>query len=276
MSAASRILALASGKGGVGRTVLAIGIAQALAQAGRSVLLFDADLTAANVDLHLGLAKRVDLGDVAAGRASLRDTLVHDPRSGIAIVPGRSGSGITGADLGPVLDRILGELLDLARQFDVTILDLGGGLDSPVRRFAALADKALVVTADEPAALADAYAFIKVTRDVHDHAIIVNMAANEETGRATYATLRRVCVHFLAREPAFLGIVHRDPRVLEALKCQIPLLTRHPASKAAQDITRIARRLLAGHLAHGPGLPVGGLPVGGLAVPGLPASGPAG
>jgi flagellar biosynthesis protein FlhG len=246
MSVGNRIFALASGKGGVGRTFLSVGIAQALAQAGQKVLLVDADLTAANVDLHLGLAKARDLGDVVAGRAALAETLVHDPRSGVTVAPGRSGSGTIGSLPAATLDRLACDLLDLAPGFDATILDLGGGLGSEVRRFAGLADKALVVTADEPAALADAYAFIKVTRDLAAHEIVVNMAEDEERGRATYAALRRVCSHFLAREPGLLGIVHRDPRVAEAIKCQTPVLSRHPTSRVGTDLLRLARRLRAG------------------------------
>ncbi|WP_051329009.1 nucleotide-binding protein [Geminicoccus roseus] len=255
MSAADRIFALASGKGGIGRTFLAVGIAQALAQAGQSVLLVDADLTAANVDLHLGLTKGADLGDVVAGRALLQDTLVQDPRSGVTVVPGRSGSGLVGTPGSAVLDRLSCGLQDLARSFDVTILDLGGGLEGSVRRLATLAGRALVVTADEPSALADAYAFIKVTRDLTAHEIIVNLAENEEQGQATYATLRRVCVHFLAREPRLLGVVHRDPRVSEALKCQTPLLSRHPTSKVAADIVRLARRLAVRPEPQAPAMP---------------------
>ncbi|WP_159713720.1 nucleotide-binding protein [Geminicoccus flavidas] len=245
MSARSPILALGSAKGGVGRTFLAVGIAQALAQAGRSVLLVDADLTAASVDLHLGLARRTDLADVVAGRASLADALVQDPCSGITVVPGRSGSGLLGQVTDQAMDRLGCDLLDLAARFEVTVLDLGGGLEQSVRRLAALADQALVVTADEPSALADAYAFIKVARERQEHQIIVNMAETETEGRATYGVLRRVCVHFLAREPRLLGVVHRDPRVAEALKAQTPLLTRHPNSRVAQDITRLAQGLMS-------------------------------
>ncbi|HEX2526932.1 MAG TPA: P-loop NTPase [Geminicoccus sp.] len=245
MTAARPILALASGKGGVGRTFLAVGIAQALAQAGRSVLLFDADLSAANVDLQLGLHKQADLGDVVAGRAALADTLVRDDRTGITVAPGRSGSGTVGQASHATLDRLTCDVAALSQDFDTTILDLGGGLEGSVRRFAGLADRALVVTSDEPSALADAYAFIKVTRDQPlQHEIIVNMAESEPSGQATYAALRRVCVHFLAKQPPLLGIVHRDPRVPEALKSQTPLLSRHPTSKVAQDILRLARRLI--------------------------------
>ena len=247
-----RIWAFASGKGGVGRTVLATGLAQAMAQEDRSVLLVDADLGTANVDLQLGLRREHDLADVVAGRVSLRDAVQHDPRTGIDVIAGSSGTGhLSGLDLRSV-DRLVQELGRLAEGYDVTIVDLGGDLEPAVRRFAAMAQRLFVVTSAEPAALADAYAFIKVTRELTCRRdIVVNMASDESEGAETYAVLRRVCAHFLKMEPKLLGIVHRDPRVGDALRAQVPLMVRHPGSRAAEDILRIARRL-TGQMAEAP------------------------
>ena len=144
------IIAIASGKGGVGKTWFAITLAHATARAGRRVLLFDADLGLANVDIQLGLMPEHDLGSVIAGRATLATAAFRHQGGGFDIVAGRSGSGALSA-LDPVtLERTLSALRDAAERYDLVVLDLGAGLERTVRRMSAWVDVLLVLVTEEP------------------------------------------------------------------------------------------------------------------------------
>ena len=241
------VVAVASGKGGVGKTWLSVTLAHALAKAGRSVMLFDGDLGLANVDIQLGLSPAHDLGQVIAGRIDLKDAVTRFD-GGFDIIAGQSGSGGL-AGLAP--DRIAAlrdRVYALARNYDRAVVDLGAGVDIAVRTFATSAGSCLVVTTDEPTAITDAYAFIKVVSATHretDFAIVVNMAADARAGRATYETLRKACETFLKLTPRLAGIVRRDTKVRESIRNQAATLTRYPNTAAAEDVEAIAREVLA-------------------------------
>ncbi|WP_338663434.1 AAA family ATPase [Pararoseomonas sp. SCSIO 73927] len=245
----SRLIGIASGKGGVGKTVLAIGLAQALARAGRRVLLADGDLGLANVDVQLGLEARHDLmavlaGDVALGGAAIR------VEAGFEVLPGRSGSGaLAGLDPGWI-DRFLA-LLREAPQDDV-VLDIGAGLDPVPRRLSAGCDALLVVATDEPTSLTDAYAVLKLLRrdaPAAEARVVVNLAADTAAGARTHAALDRACRGFLGRGVPLAGVVRRDPKVRDAIRHQAPLLTRHPTCPAARDLEALAAGLMAARAA---------------------------
>lgn len=246
--AAAQVVAVASGKGGVGKTWFAITLAHALAQHGRRVLLFDADLGLANVDIQLGLTPALDLGAVVAGRATLQEAVIAYPPGGFDILAGRSGSVALSTLEGLVLERLLDGLRQSGGTYDHIVLDLGAGLDRTVRRMAAWAHVLLVVATDEPTSVTDAYAVLKLHEADNpggDARVVVNQAASEAAGRRTHATLARACATFLGRAPALAGIVRRDEQVRDAIRRQTPLLTRHPATLAAADVQVIARHLLA-------------------------------
>ncbi len=243
------MISVASGKGGVGKTFVAITLCHALAKMGRRVLLFDGDLGLANVDIQLGLMPERDLGHLIADGDDLHAIITpFTDSSGISfgIIAGKSGSGALNALKRPRLASVRNELLMLSSGYDHVVLDLGAGLDGVVTTFAANNGKCVVVVTDEPTSLTDAYAFIKVhvTRNPgSDFRIIVNMAASRREGERTYKTLRRACEGFLKISPALLGIVRRDAKVADALRRQQPLLSRHPLSNAADDLEKIAREL---------------------------------
>ncbi|HXA22116.1 MAG TPA: AAA family ATPase [Acetobacteraceae bacterium] len=243
-----RIVAVASGNGGVGKTWFSITLAHALARQGQRVLLFDADLGLANVDIQLGLTPKQDLGVVVAGRATMAEATLHHVGGGFDIVAGRSGSGALSALEPAALERVLIALGQEALRYDAVLLDLGAGIDRSVRRMSAWADTLLVVATDEPTSLTDAYAVLKLhaaDRPDGDARVVVNLAATRAAGERTFATLQRACTTFLGRSPRLAGVIRRDDRVRDAIRRQTLMLTRHPASPAAADVEAAASSLLA-------------------------------
>lgn len=244
---ARNLTAIASGKGGVGKTWLSITLSHGLAKAGRKVLLFDGDLGLANVDIQLGLAPERDLGGVLTGRHDLARAALRFEDGGFDVIAGRSGSGSLANLPADKLAVLKAELRRLAPRYDHVVVDLGAGVDSAVREFALMAGTCLVVTTDEPTSLTDAYAFVKLcvaSRRAADLRIVVNMAASEAEGRKTYATLLKACQSFLQVSPPLAAILGRDPKVKEAIRHQAPLLTRYPNCPAAEGVAGLARELM--------------------------------
>jgi len=240
------VLAVASGKGGVGKTWFAITLAHALADQGQRALLLDGDLGLANVDIQLGLAAPADLAAVIDGGAQLETVIGHVEAGGFDVVAGRSGAANLAAASRGRLDGLLGEIDAVADTYDRVILDLGAGVEQTVRAFCDKAGTCLVVTTDEPTALTDAYAFIKMLsrrNATPDIRIVVNMAHNRHEGERTYTTLRRACEGFLKFSPPLAGVVRRDPLVKDAIRAQSPVLARYPACPAALDVRKIAAAL---------------------------------
>ncbi len=242
------LIAVASGKGGVGKTWFSITLVHALARAGRRVLLFEADLGLANVDIQLGLMPPRDLGAVLAGRLTLSQAVFDYEPGGFGIIAGRSGMGSLASLPASRLAELGRGLADLASDYDYVVMDLGAGLERTVRQFTAQSGICLVVTTDEPTALTDAYAYIKVTRTENpasDLRLVVNLAANRREGERTYGTLRKACQGFLKFTPPLAGIVRRDSRVKDSIRNQTALLTRYPNGEAAKDVEAIAMQIEA-------------------------------
>lgn len=244
--AVPNVIAVASGKGGVGKTWLSISLCHALARSGARVLLFDGDLGLANVDIQLGLAPKHDLASVIAGRRTLPGVIFRYEEGGFDMIAGQSGGGSL-ATLPPArLTALRDELMTLARSYDWLIVDIGAGIDRTVRSMLGRAGIGLVVTTDEPTALTDAYALIKVMKSERpdgDLRAVVNKAASTRDGERTYATLRRACENFLKCSPPLAGVIRSDSHVREAIRQQSPLFIRHPNSDAATDVMALAERL---------------------------------
>lgn len=240
------MVAIASGKGGVGKTWFSITLSQALAKRGKRVLLFDGDLGLANVDIQLGLTPDRDLGGVVDGNLKLKDAITTYSDGKFDILAGRSGSGSLAALSAQKLSELRSDLIMLAKTYDYVLVDLGAGVDRSVRQLAGPAAITYVITNDEPTSLTDAYAFIKLGRAANpdaDMRVVVNMAANAADGQKTFETMRKACETFLKYSPPLAGIVRRDTKVREAIRAQTPLLTRSPATDAAQDVDAIAARM---------------------------------
>lgn len=240
-----RIVAVASGKGGVGKTWFAITLSQALARQGLRVLLVDADLGLANVDVQLGFQPARDLSAVIAGALPAEEAAIAHP-AGFDILAGRSGSGALSMPDAAALGAMLAMLPRLARRWDRVVVDLGAGLEAPQRRLAAAADTLMVLATEEPTSLTDAYAVLKLhgrDRPGGDARIVVNLAPDAAAGLRIHAALARAAASFLKREVRLAGVVRRDARVRDAIRHQVPLLTRHPGCTAARDVEAIARGL---------------------------------
>lgn len=239
-------VAIASGKGGVGKTWLSISLAHALARLGRRIVLIDGDLGLANVDIQLGLAPEIDLADVLDSGVPLAQAAQHHEATGCDIIAGRSGVASLAALSGARLAAFGRGIAELSAGYDRVVIDLGAGVERPVRHLAALAAQTIVVTNDEPTSLTDAYALIKLlTQDGARTRIgvIVNAAASKAEGERTYKTLAKACDTFLKMTPPLVGVVRRDAKVRDAIRHQTPILTRHPNCDAARDVTAIAQRI---------------------------------
>jgi flagellar biosynthesis protein FlhG len=240
-----RVIAVASGKGGVGKTNLTANLAVALARRGLRVWVLDADLGLANMDVVYGVRPAHTLEHVLRGEKRLRDIVAEGP-AGVRLVPAASGvaalTALTPAQQLHVLDEV--DALD--GELDVLLIDVAPGISSNVLYFAAAATETLVVTTPEPTAIADAYALIKVlaTRwGRHDFPVLVNMAETAADAAAAYERLASVAQRFLAVRLESLGWVPRDEAMARAVRAQMPVVFAEPTTPAARAIVGVADRL---------------------------------
>lgn len=248
------ILAIASGKGGVGKTWLSTTLACAFGRAGQRALLVDCDLGLANVDVQLGVRPQADINSVVRGwldlEAAVTPVLGGPGRNGgFDLLAGHSGSGALGALKLEDVQRIAQGVQALSPHYDRIVLDLAAGIDPNVLKFCRTADRLVIVTTEEPTALTDAYALTKVLR-LQGAAIVpwvvVNMAENRMKGRKVFDQFALACNEYLGFKPKYAGAVTRDPRVPDSIRAQTPLPIRHPQSQAFEDVIRIVEALNAG------------------------------
>ncbi|MDA0997679.1 MAG: MinD/ParA family protein [Proteobacteria bacterium] len=243
---ARNFIAVASGKGGVGKTWLSVTLSHALAQAERKTLLFDGDLGLANLDIQLGLMPKHDLGGVFSGRHSLAQAVSLCEETGFDFIAGRSGSGALSSLPANRVQALVDELILLGANYDHVILDLGAGIEHTVRRLAYTAPRIIVVVTDEPTSLTDGYAFIKVAHSERPDIridVVTNMMNSTREGERTFNTLSKACEGFLKFSPMHLGNIRRDDKVRAAIREQSPLLNLYPECFAAEDVRQIVRDL---------------------------------
>jgi flagellar biosynthesis protein FlhG len=251
---AAPVYAIASGKGGVGKTWLSTMLSIAFGRAGQRALLVDCDLGLANVDVQLGVRPTADVHSVVRGFLELESAVTPvmggpGRNGGFDLIAGHSGSGALGAVKLEEVARIADGLSRLTPHYDRVILDLAAGIDPTVLRFARAADRLILVTTEEPTALTDAYAMVKLLRLQGSTMIpwvIVNMAENRVKGRKVFDQFSLACNEYLGFKPKFAGAITRDPRVPDSIRAQTPLPTRHPQSQAYEDVIRIVETLNAG------------------------------
>jgi len=244
---ANHIIAIASGKGGVGKTWLSVTLAHLCARAGKRVLLFDGDIGLANVDVQLGLTPPRDLSSVLSGKHTLKEAITRVPGAGFDVIAGRSGSASLASLPLEKLERISAELLTVQSDYDYLFLDLGAGVEQNVQYLASLAARCLVVVTDEPTSLTDGYAFIKIARggkNPPEIAVVINQAATQKEGEATYHALNKACVNFLNVSPPLYGVIRRDNKVKDAIRHQTSLIIRAPHSTAATDAAALSVKIM--------------------------------
>jgi len=243
---AGRVFAITSGKGGVGKTSVSINLAIALAARGKRVIVLDADLGLANVEVLMGLNSFFNLQHVIDGEKSIMQILVKGP-GGIEIVPGTSGLAKL-ADLGPAArQNVLNGLKDLQEQSDFVVIDTMAGIGQNAVRFAAAADEVLVVTTPEPSAIVDAYATIKTIFSIREDTVfrlIINMVVNQQQALAVTTNLSRVAKQYLGLTLSYLGYIPRDPHVGQGVMQTTPFVLRFPNAPATQAVYELADRII--------------------------------
>ena len=247
----ARIVAVTSGKGGVGKTFVSANLAAALARMGERVLVLDADLGLANLDVVLNLSPKITLHDVFTGRAQLEDAILPAP-GGFSVL--LAGSGLVEySRLTPeVRDRLLEIIEAVAPRYDRILIDTGAGISDVVLYAVSLADDVLVVATPEPTSLTDAYATIKVLATQQQRRsvrMVVNQVGRAGEGRAIRSQLQQVVDRFDNPDEPFrldlLGEIPSDPSVREAVQRRQLLIETFPGSEAAKGVVAIATRLAA-------------------------------
>ncbi len=240
-----RVMAVTSGKGGVGKTNVSVNLATALAQVGHKVMIMDADLGLANVDVMLGLQPRYNLSHVISGERTLEEVILDAP-GGIKVIPAASGIQAM-AELSPAEHAgLIRAFSELSTDLDVLLVDTAAGISDGVVSFAKACQEVLVVVCDEPASITDAYALIKLLNRDHGlrrFRILANMAHTPQEGRELFAKLVKVTDRFLDEVLLdFVGAIPYDEYMRKAIKRQRAVVDAYPRSKAAQAFKSIAQR----------------------------------
>lgn len=241
-----RVIAVTSGKGGVGKTNIVTNLAIALSRQGIRVLVLDGDLGLANVDLLLGVAPQFDLQDVVLGSRSVQDIVLEGP-DGIRVIPAASGVEEL-ANLDEYRTEVLlRSLADLEHETDIILIDSPSGIGHHATSLIQGADQILVVTTPEPTSFSDAYAMIKVLvkRPLKSTpALLVNEADSEEAALAVARRVKNVAKRFLNLEIDYWGYILADESVPKSVVRQEPFLSTYPYSPAASCIYQLARRVM--------------------------------
>lgn len=244
----ARVIAVTSGKGGVGKSNVVVNLAVELTRLGYRVAIFDADLGMANAEVLLGMVPTCTLYDFLFNGRTMEEIMTRSPQ-GIQVISGGSGF-VELANLDPGSSKRLGQgLQQLDQQFDFILVDTGAGISKAVLGFVAAADEVIVVVTPEPTSMTDSYGLIKVLSKykVHqDIKVVVNRATDVEEAQRTYEQLEYTCSRFLQVGLINLGYIPEDYHVVKAVKNQQPFTIMAPSATASQSLTRIASRLATG------------------------------
>jgi flagellar biosynthesis protein FlhG len=239
---ATRVIAVTSGKGGVGKTNLVVNLGIAMSQAGKRVVVMDADLGLANIDVLLGLSPKYNLEDVIRGRKSLPEIVLSGP-GGIRIVPASSGVEEFANLDSDILDKLIGQIVWLGETSDILLVDTGAGMSRNVTRFVLSAQEVILVTTPEPTAITDAYVMIKVIVTHNPEArisLITNMVMTREAGRSVYDRLNLLSKRFLGRGIDYLGPILYDRTVPKSVGRQTPYILAAPYALASATTRQVA------------------------------------
>lgn len=243
----TRVISFTSGKGGVGKTHTVVNTGIALASQGFSVLVLDADLGLANVDVVAGVSPKGTLHDVLKGRCALDDILVEGP-GGIVIIPAASGVEELQALQSSEKMLLMSEIERIAHQFDFLLIDTPAGIGSDVMYFNSAAGEVVCVITGEPTSLTDSYALIKVLSSSYGEKsfwVVVNDVASETDASVAYNTLANAVQKFLHVETRFLGWVVSDDEVRRSIMDRKPISFVRPSSRAARGLSAVAQEIVS-------------------------------
>ena len=244
-SVVPHVITVTSGKGGVGKSTVALNLAIKLSDFGKHVLVVDADANLGNLDVMLGISPKLRLGDVLRGDRHFEDVIVT-PRPGLAILPGSSGDASYPAPGPGDIGQIVDDLAVLEPRFDCIIVDTSAGLSPDIISFAVNSDETIVVTNPEPTAIMDAYAVIKVISLAKPEAVLQVLMNGARTPRDADEAARKLHLainHFLKIETPYLGSIPFDPNVARAIARQHPVVEAFPMSAASLSIQNLAQRV---------------------------------
>jgi len=239
-----KVITVTGGKGGVGKSNICGNLAVSMSMLGRRVMLLDADLGLANVDVMFGLQPAQNLADVVRGDCDLQDIIVSGP-AGVMVVPGSSGLSDMAALTPAHHAGIINAFSELSVDLDVLLVDTAAGMSDGVLRFAEAAHEVVVIVCDEPTSITDAYAIMKVLsseRGVSRFRVVTNMTRQGGDGSGLFQKLLRVTDRFLDVSLDHAGSVPFDDRVWRAVQLQTPFVTAFPTSLAANAVKKLAHR----------------------------------
>lgn len=241
-----RVLAVSSGKGGVGKTNIVANLAYALSKRGKKVLVVDADLGLNNIDILLGLASKKHIGHVLSGEANVEDIILHGPAD-IHVLP--AGDGLQElTQLETEKKMVLMDELDrVSRNYDFLIFDTGAGISANVTFFCSAAHETLLVATTEPTSLTDVYALMKILHNNHAQKhfrVIINSVNSEREAQGVYRNLTAVTDRFLKDiSVEYLGYILHDPNVPKAVRQQKAFLEIYPYSKFSGCMNDLAEKI---------------------------------
>lgn len=241
----AKVLAITSGKGGVGKTNIALNIAICLAALQKKVLILDADISLGNLDILMNINSKYNISHLLNGQKNIEE-IIHIGYQGLEIICGVSGLEQL-AELNEFQRlRILAELSKVGCNNDIIVIDTAAGISKSVVGFCLASDHVLVVTTPEPAAMTDAYAMIKVlaaNRFTGQISLIVNMADSIEQGKKTYRQIATVAARFLNTHIYDAGILLKDEKLIEAVRMRKPVVLAYPKAKITLSLAALAAKL---------------------------------
>ena len=240
-----QVIAVASGKGGVGKTNVSANLALSLVESGKEVLLMDADLGLANVDLLLGLHAEHNLSHVINGERTLEEVIIEGPM-GLKIIPAASGTQMMSELSQEQHAGIIRAFSELSLPIDVLVVDTAAGISDSVISFTKASHEVIVVVCNEPTSLTDAYALIKVLSEEHEvqrFNILANMVRTPKEGLNLFAKLSRVTDHYLDVTLDYLGAIPFDEYLVKSVKKQLAVTQAYPQSPSALAFRKMARKV---------------------------------
>jgi len=241
-----KTIAIASGKGGVGKTNIITNLGIALKKMGKEVLIFDADLGLSNIDILLSLAPKYNIEHLIKGEKSLKEIIIEGP-NGIKILP--AGNGVQELTSLNEFDRlrVLEQFDEYTEKVDIMLIDTSAGISENVTFFCTAVQENIIVVTPEPTSITDAYALIKILHNKYhekDFNLVVNLAKNEDEAKEVYKRLSMVTEKFLKVDLHYLGFVRYDENVKKAVKMQDAFVNAFPNTNASKDIFDIANKIL--------------------------------